>query len=224
MAKILIVEDDAALADMIAQALERENLQVDQVLDGNEGFSSLNSGAYTLAILDWQLPGMSGLEICSKLREQGSTMPVLMLTSRLDPADLETGLYTGADDYMTKPVAVRELCMRVKALLRRPQTLHGNELRCGDLVVCLKTAQVSRGNQIVDLMPTEYALLEFLMRNHDVAFSVEDLLTHVWKADSDVTLAAVTSCIKRLRDKIDAEERHAIIKTVHGVGYMIEAQ
>jgi DNA-binding response OmpR family regulator len=224
MAKILLVEDDTALVEMIVQALQREDLTVDHLQDGIEALGRLLSGAYSLAILDWQVPGMTGIEICSTLREQGSTMPVLILTARRDPTDLEKGLYTGADDYLIKPVAVRELCMRVKALLRRPQTLHGNELRCGDLLVCLKTARVSRGNEIIELMPAEYAVLEFLMRHHDMAFSVEDLLTHVWKADSDVTLAAVTSCIKRLRDKIDAEERNSIIKTVHGVGYMIEAQ
>ena len=223
MAKILLVEDDEALVAMVSEALKRERFMVESTENGVTGARKLQAGDFDLVILDWQLPGMSGVEICKSVREQGLALPILMLTSRSKSTDKELGLDTGADDYLTKPFDMRELCARVKTLLRRPSHLSSNDLRCGDIMLSLAAAQVYKGGEEVELMPAEYALLEFLLRNKGKAFSAEDLLAHVWKSDAEVSLAAVTTCIKRLRDKIDSEGRNSIIKTVHGMGYLIEA-
>lgn len=222
MAKILLVEDDPALAAMVSEVLKRDGLAVEYTANGASAALKLKSEKFDLAILDWELPGMSGVEICSAARKQGLTLPILMLTSRVKPTDKELGLDTGADDYLTKPFDLRELSARVKALMRRPVSLHANELNAGDISISLQSATVYKNGEVVELMPAEYALLEFLLRNKGKAFSVEELLSHVWKADAEVTYSAVTTCIKRLRDKIDSEGRHSILKNVHGMGYLIE--
>jgi DNA-binding response OmpR family regulator len=223
LTKVLLVEDDPALAAMVSEILNRDGLLVECTADGASAALKLKNEKYDLAILDWELPGMTGVEICSAVRKQGLTLPILMLTSRVKPSDKELGLDTGADDYLTKPFDLRELSARVKALMRRPVSLHSNELCAGDISVSLQSATVYKNGEVIELMPAEYALLEFLLRNKGKAFSVEELLLHVWKADAEVTFSAVTTCIKRLRDKIDSEGRNSILKNVHGMGYLIEA-
>ena len=220
--RILLVEDESALADMVADALNREHFETELCEDGERGFALLRSGQFDLAILDWNLPGMTGVEICERARKEGATIPILMLTNRSTSADKEQGLDTGADDYLTKPFDIRELVVRIKTLLRRPKTFNSKLLRCGNISIDLEKAQVFKSEQLIEVMPAEYALLEFLMRNQGKPFSAEELLTHVWKADSEVTISAVTTCIKRLRDKIDSKERNSILKNVHGIGYLVE--
>jgi DNA-binding response OmpR family regulator len=220
--RVLLVEDESALASMVADALTREHIEIECCEDGERGFALLLSGRFDVAILDWHLPGMTGVEICERARKGGVSIPILMLTGRTTSSDKEQGLDSGADDYLTKPFDVRELVMRIKTLSRRPKTFISNLLQCGDISIALENSQVFKNDQPINLLPAEYSLLEFLMRNRGKAFSAEELLTHVWKADSEVTLYAVTTCIKRLRDKIDSEGRNSILKNVHGIGYMVE--
>ncbi|HEY9759558.1 MAG TPA: response regulator transcription factor [Oculatellaceae cyanobacterium] len=221
MAKILLVDDDQALADMVVQALERDGHAIDYVDEGLLGCKKLLGEKYELAILDWQLPGKAGVDICAAARKENLTLPIMMLTGRNSADEIETGLDRGADDYLTKPFSLRELSARVKSLLRRPQILHGNELQSGDLLLSPANGDVRISGEKIDLTTTEQNLLEFLLRNKGKAFRAEELLVHVWKADSEVTLGAVATCIKRLRDKIEAGGRQTVIQTVHGIGYMI---
>ncbi|HEY9784503.1 MAG TPA: response regulator transcription factor [Candidatus Obscuribacterales bacterium] len=224
MAKILIVEDDQVLADLAREWLGFEHHTVDVVGDGTEGLDRVKHYEYDLIVLDWQLPGISGLEILREFRASGGTAPVLMLTGRGTVSDKETGLDSGADDYLTKPFHAKELCARVRALLRRQRGYLGNVVQVGDLVLDRMSYKVTRGGEEVKLVPKEFALLEFLMRNPNRVFSPEHLLNSVWPTESDATVDALTTCIKRLRKKIDVEDKPSIIQTVYGVGYKLEAK
>lgn len=222
MAKILLIEDDQPLAKMVSSILHREGHDVSSCHDGKTGIENLLSGSYNLCVLDWQLPGMTGVDICLAARQQGLTMPLLMLTARSSSDDAERGLDAGADDYLTKPFAPAELCARVKALLRRSSELNFDEIKCGDLRLCLKSGRVFKNDEPLTLMPAEHALLEFLLRNKGKVFSAEQLANHVWTSDADATYGAVATCIGRLRLKIDGNERQSLIKTRHGIGYVLE--
>jgi len=222
MTKILLVEDDADILKTVVTFLKFEQFAVETTSDGLEAQALLKSFAYDLIILDWQLPGMSGVEICKDFRGRRGMTPVLMLTGLSSVKSKLEGLDSGADDYLTKPFDMRELGSRVRALLRRPASvIANNNLIAGHL--CLDEAQrivTAKGSPIA-LTPREYELFQFLMRHPNQALSGEALLNRVWPSDSTVTAEALRTAMKRLRSKIDPEAK--VLKTIHGVGYILES-
>ncbi len=219
MAKILIVEDDPQLADLIVQCLARENHLVEHVDNGADALSQVKLYIFDLIVLDWNLPEVTGLGILQEFRARGGVTPVLFLTGRRELADKLEGLDAGADDYLTKPFDSRELKSRVRALLRRPTALVGDVLQVGPLELDPKDFKVTLSGQEIKLVPKEFALLEFLMRHPGELFGVDKLLDSVWPCQSDSTREALTTCIKRLRKKLDGDSESSYIRNVHGVGY-----
>lgn len=221
MAKILIIEDDVELAQLINRWLTSEHHLVETVPDGADGLSRLKAYDYDLVVLDWNLPKLTGPEILQEYRQGGGTAPVLMLTGKNTIVDIESGFKAGADDYLTKPFHARELTVRIAALLRRGPNYLGDVLKVGTLELDRGNYIVKRKGEEIQLLPKEFSLLEFLMRNQNRVFSSDMLLGKVWVNDSDATADALTSCMKRLRKKIDFEGEPPLIKTIHGVGYKL---
>lgn len=219
MAKILIIEDDTQLAALVHRWLTREGHIVEMEADGLAGMQRLRFDQYDLIVLDWELPGMAGIEILKNFRELGGIIPVLMLTGKKGIEDKLTGLYQGADDYLTKPFDGRELTARIATLLRRPISFTSSNLKVGDIEIDMKTHSSSRGGRPLNLLPKEFALLEFFMRHPGELFPPQRLLEHVWPSESDSTIEALTSCIKRLRQKLDEGGENSLIRNVRGVGY-----
>lgn len=222
MAKILIVEDDVSLQRMINDWLALEHYKLEMTGDGKDAIEMLKVYQYDVIILDWQLPGMSGIEVIREFRSRGGKTPCLMLTGKSAIPDKEEGFDSGVDDYLTKPFHMKELSARLRALLRRPNTLVTEVLQVGGLKMDRRTHVVLLVDKEVDLKPTEYSLLEFLMRHPGQVFGPEALLDRVWSSQSDATVDALTTCIKRLRKKITIEGQESIIKTIYGVGYKLE--
>jgi DNA-binding response OmpR family regulator len=223
MAKVLIVEDDKFMAQMIADALKHLHLDVQVVHDGNEGHSRLSHYEYDVVILDWDLPQMSGVEICKQYRARGGTVPVLMLTGKGAINEKETGFDAGADDYVTKPFDIRELTFRVKAMLRRNFSSSGNVLQVGELSLDSAAYLASIGEQRIDLPKSEFMLLEFFMRHPNQIFSTETLLDRVWKTDTDASAATVRQTINRLRKKIHQDGKPEFIENIYGLGYRLNS-
>jgi two-component system OmpR family response regulator len=173
-------------------------------------------------ILDWQLPGMSGVDVLKQFRNQGGSTPVLMLTGKGNIEEKEQGLDSGADDYLTKPFHFKELSARLRAMLRRPAVTTGNQLKLRGIELDLAARKVSREGEEVHLLPKELALLEFLLRHPNEVFSPEALLDRVWHSESDSSVDTVYTTMRTLRKKISTEKSGALIKTVHGLGYTIE--
>lgn len=221
MAKILVVEDDQLLGATVEQSLLQEQHQVDLVRDGVLALDHLKTIEYDLTVLDWQLPGLSGIDICRRYRSGGGRMPIIMLTAMSKIDNKELGLDSGADDYLTKPFELRELKARIRSLLRRPVQYSGEILQAGLLRVDTKTRQVSRADsgEVIHLKPNEYAVLEFFLKHPNEVVSPELLLQRVWNTDSESTASAVYICINRIRKKIDGLSEKQLLTTVHGVGY-----
>jgi two-component system, OmpR family, response regulator len=222
MPKILVIEDDAGLNRMIREWLEFERNDVDYAENGREGLDKLRSYEYDCVILDWELPEMSGIEILQKFRSMNRPTPVLMLTGKSSIQEKETGFDAGADDYLTKPFHMKELSARLRALMRRASVNVSTVVEARGIRMDSASFRVNRGTDEIQLLPKEFALLEFLMRHADQVFSAETLLNRVWSSDSDATIDAITTCIKRIRKKIDREGDPSVIKTVHGVGYKFD--
>lgn len=223
MAKILVVEDNQELIEMVKALLEHEHHRVETLSDGTEAGYALKIDKFDLIILDWELPGKHGVELCREFRHQGGDTPVIILTGRREIDDKEAGFDSGADDYLTKPFHPRELLSRVKALLRRSgASVQGDVLTVCDLVLRPTMFTASRAGQDLNLLPREFSVLEFLMRHPEQVFSNEALLERVWQSDSDATAEAVRSTMKRLRKKLDGNFDQKLIHTVHGVGYILK--
>jgi DNA-binding response OmpR family regulator len=221
MVKILLVEDNADIANMVRTFLLFEHHTVETIADGLEAHSLLKSFAYDLIILDWQLPGMSGIDICKEYRSARGKTPVLMLTGKDSINDKILGLDSGADDYLTKPFDLRELGGRIRALLRRPtEVLPSNCLTAGNLSLDPAKHLAMRDGEPVALVPREFQLFEFLMRHQNQVFTAEALLNRVWPSESAATEEALRIAMKRLRKKIDPDSK--LLRNVHGVGYILE--
>jgi DNA-binding response OmpR family regulator len=222
MAKILVVEDDPDLAKLVGGILSVERHTIESVNDGTEALGHLRMFKYELVILDWMLPGMTGKEICQQYRDRGGNTPILMLTSRSSAEEKEEGLDAGADDYLTKPFHPKELTARVRALLRRPQTVAAKVLQVGSVTLDPKTVKVYKDGEEIHLLPKEFSLLELFMRYPNEVFSGEALLERVWAKDSAASLDTVRTYMKTLRKKIDGAKDNSLIRTVRGVGYCLD--
>ena len=223
MSKILLVEDELDLSDQIRDWLMREHHIVETQDNGEMAHHLLRVSKFDIIILDWQLPGMSGLEICKKYRSGGGKSPVLMLTARSTVDDKEMGLDAGADDYLCKPFHLKELSARVRALIRRSSGgAAANVLQLNDITLDPSARRVTRGSGDVKLEPKEFALLEFLMRNRNIVFSADALLDRVWESDTGISPDSIRTYIKALRKKLDTAGEASIITTVHGLGYRLE--
>ncbi len=224
MAKVLIVEDDLGLAQMIAELMKHEHHTVEMVHDGTEGLNRLLCCEYDVAILDWELPGTVGVDIVKNYRQQGGSIGIIMLTGKSKIEEKETGFDVGADDYLTKPFNVRELAVRVRALLKRSREVAPTLLTVGDLQLDLAKFRVTRGGAEVPLQPKEFALLEFFMRHPDETFSADILLSRVWHSESEATGEAVRTAIMRLRRKIDKAEGESVIESIPRIGYRLRSK
>ena len=222
--KILIVEDDRAIREALKEGLEDESYAVDTASDGYEGYLSASADEYDAIILDVMMPEMDGFEVCRKLREEGISTPILMLTAKNQENDIVNGLDFGADDYLAKPFSFEVLLARIRALLRRPKEKQAEILQVGDLSLNPATKQVQRAGQEINLTAKEYALLEYLMRNVGVVKSKETIISHIWDFDADILPNNVELFIMFLRKKIDKPFEQKLIHTVSGFGYKIEAK
>lgn len=216
--RILVVEDEHKIANSIKKGLEQENYAVDLTFSGIEGFDLALGENYDLILLDLLLPGMSGIEVCRKLRSNNNHTPVLMLTAKGQVSDKVAGLNSGADDYLTKPFAFEELLARIKALSRRPKKSVGSIYEVSDLTFNTLTYEVKRSNKKINLSAKEFALLEYLLRNSNQVLSKDQIIEHVWNYDADVLPNTVEVFIGYLRGKLGKPD---LIKTVRGFGYRI---
>jgi DNA-binding response OmpR family regulator len=222
MAKILVVEDDADLAGRLRTWLEAERHMAEVAHDGVSALEHLEAYTYDVIVLDWELPGLTGIEVCKRFRAKGGVTPVIMLTGHDKLSDKEQGFDSGADDYLTKPFAVKELSARIRALMRRPQIAADAVMQAGDIQLDPVAHKVFKNGSEIELMPKEFALLEFFLRHQQQLFSPESLLQKLWEPDGDSTVETVYTYIKRLRSKIDTDKKHSMIKTVYGMGYRFE--
>ena len=224
MAKILIAEDDDLVLFGLTECLTAASHTVEGVESGKEAFERLRLYKYDLIILDWGLPQMSGVEICTAFRKSGGSTPILILTAKAEIANREAGLDSGADDYLTKPFSMIELSARVRSLLRRSHAYSSDkQLSAAGLILDSKSFTVTNGEKSVRLVAKEFAVLEFLMKNKNQAFDVNQLLDRVWSSESDATEDAVRQSITRLRKKLSTIDAESAIKTIKGLGYVVEA-
>ncbi len=220
--RILIVEDDHTIAQAIKEGLEQESFAVDVAYDGEEGYLSASGEDYDLIILDVMLPGLDGLQIAKRLRDEKNHTRILMLTAKDRLPDKISGLNTGADDYMVKPFSFEELLARIKALLRRPHEKKAEVMEAGDLTLNTITKEVRRRGKLISLSSKEYALLEYLLRNKGKVLSKNNIMAHVWDFDADILPNTVEVFMTYLRAKIDKPFKGAeIIETVRGFGYKV---
>lgn len=223
--KILIVEDEAALVTLLRYNLEREGFAVSEAADGEEALLRIKEERPDLVVLDWMLPLLSGIEVCRRVRRAPETrgLPVIMLTARGEEGDKVRGLQGGADDYMTKPFSPVELIARIRALLRRAQPdLAAETLRFEDLTMDLAAHRVSRAGREVHLGPTEFRLLNHLLRHPGRVFSREQLLDAVWGRDVYVEARTVDVHIRRLRKALNGNGEPDLIRTVRSAGYALD--
>lgn len=220
--RVLLVEDEKNVAAFIKKGLEEEFYAVDVAEEGDEGFLMAVSNEYDLMIFDIMLPGMSGIELCRKLREKGIKKPVLMLTAIDSVESKVEGLESGADDYLTKPFAFSELLARLKALLRRSVD-SSSELALEDLRIDLLGRRVFREGKEILLTPKEFAMLEYLLRNKGRVLSRTQIIENVWGYNFDPSTNIVDVHIKFLREKIDKGYGKPLIYTVRGTGYVLKA-
>ncbi len=225
MPRILIVEDEEPLTLLLRYNLEAEGYAVDTSARGDDAELLLREAVPDLVLLDWMLPGLSGIELCRRLRQRPDTqrLPVIMLTARGEESERVRGLATGADDYIVKPFSVPELLARVRALLRRasPERV-ASVLEAGDIALDRETRRVRRSGRELHLGPTEFRMLEFLMEKPGRVFSRAQLLDGVWGMDSDIDERTVDVHVGRLRKAINRPRDKDPIRTVRGAGYSFD--
>jgi two-component system OmpR family response regulator len=222
--RLLVVEDDQSLAEALRRGLSQEGHVEDVVHDGATGLDLAESGVHDAAIVDVMLPQLDGMTVARRLRDEGSHIPILILTARDALPDRIRGFDAGADDYLTKPFAFEELLARIRAITRRGIGAIAEErLEVGDLAMDTRAREVTRGGILVDLPPREYALLEYLMRHSGQALSRTMILDRVWEYGFDSFANVVDAAILRLRKAVDDGHDKQLIQTVRGVGYRIKA-
>ncbi|QEM67757.1 response regulator transcription factor [Geobacter sp. FeAm09] len=224
--RILVVEDEIKVAEALRKGLEAEHYEVTVAYSGEDGFFQLNAGTYDLVLLDLMLPGRDGLEILTTLRKRGFATPVLILTARDTVENRVQGLDSGADDYLVKPFAFPELLARIRLLLRRGKNEQPLFLAVGDLAMDLVARRVTRHGAAIDLTVREYELLEYLMRNKGRIVSREMLAQDVWRVKERSTPIdnVIDVHIARLRRKLDGPFERKLLKTVRGIGFVMEEE
>ena len=224
---LLLVEDDRALADLLAWHFTREGYDIARTGDGEEALLLAEERTPDLVILDWMIEGVTGIEVCRRLRRRASTahVPIIMLTARGEESDRIRGLETGADDYVTKPFSPRELLARVGAVLRRIRpALAGEQLAYADLEMDVAARRVRRAGKAIHLGPTEFRLLRHFMENPGRVFSREHLLETVWSHDSDIDARTVDVHVRRLRKVLNEGGLPDVIRTVRSAGYSLDIE
>jgi len=222
---VLVVEDEAALATMLRYNLEKQGFRVEEAADGQEALTRIAETQPDLVLLDWMLPAMSGLEVCRQIRRRpvSRELPVIMVTARTEDQDAVRGLNTGADDYITKPFSMDALLARIRALLRRSNSVAVKGLLVfHDLTMDLAAHRVQRNGRAVHLGPTEFRLLEFFMQHPRRVFSREELLDAVWGPDIHVEPRTVDVHIRRLRKSINGTDELDVVRTVRAAGYALD--
>jgi two-component system, OmpR family, response regulator MprA len=223
--KVLVVDDERAVRDSLRRALELQGYQVDLAADGAEALAQLESdGEPDAVVLDILMPGIDGLEVCRRIRENGNEVPVLMLTARDAVGDRVAGLDAGADDYLVKPFALEELLARIRALLRRATPTADGVLRFGDIELDAGTREVRRDGERIDLTRTEFNLLELFMLNPRQVLTRSIIFERVWGYDFGFASNSLDVYIGYLRRKTEAGEKPRLIHTVRGVGYALREQ
>jgi two-component system phosphate regulon response regulator PhoB len=224
-ADILIVEDEAALVELLRYNLDKSGFATRVATDGEEALAKIDDRVPDLVLLDWMLPGISGIEICRRLRRRPETarLPIIMLTARTEEADRLRGLETGADDYVSKPFSVAELVARAKGLLRRAKAVTPEgRLVFGDIVLDLAEHRVTRAGRAIALNPNEFRLLRHLMEHPRRVFARERLLDSVWPSDAEVEPRTVDVAIRRLRRELNGPGEADLIRTVRSAGYALD--
>jgi len=222
VAKVLVAEDDPDILSNVLDFLKSEKYTVDSVKTGSDALEHLKFYEYDVVILDWNMPGITGVNVCAQYRAAGGKTPILMLTGRDKVVEKAEGLDAGADDYLTKPFDMIELSARLRALLRRPKNVQENLLKFGPVAMNTVAREVTVSGNAIVLLPLEYALLEFLMRYPNQVFSHSVLVERVWKSESIATAESVRTCVMSLRKKITVPGQPSIVKTVHGLGYKLQ--
>jgi len=222
MAKVLVVDDDVNMRTSISGLLEDMDHRVETAENGRLALELFGVSDYDLAVVDWQMPEMSGVELCSALRRTGSSCRILMLTGLNAETNKVQGLDAGADDYLTKPFNVPEFQARVRALLRRGQNIVEDVITVGSVSIDVSKRKVTKSGVTIDLKVKEFDLLAFLARNRGTVYSLDALIRYVWSSDEDVSYDAVRQCVKRVRTKLQDDANDSVISTVVGVGYKID--
>ncbi|KKT72104.1 MAG: Two component transcriptional regulator, winged helix family [Candidatus Collierbacteria bacterium GW2011_GWB1_44_6] len=219
--RLLLIEDDKSIAESLTTLLKGVGYGVDQAFTKNEGWEKAFVEDYDLIILDWMLPDGKGTDLCRDLREEKLLCPILMLTAKSMIEDIENGLDSGADDYLTKPFEMRELLARIRALVRRKPELVPEIFRYKELVVDIQKRQVMVNDSEIKLSVKEFSVLEYLIRHQEKTVERDELLSHVWDEESDVASNIVDVYVSYLRKKIDHKFHFDLIKTIKGKGYSI---
>jgi DNA-binding response OmpR family regulator len=219
--RILFVEDEYDLGFSVKKSLQQANYIVDWVMDGEEAWNYLenNPQQYTLAIFDWLLPNLSGLQLLQRLRQKGNNLPVLMLTAKDTMQDKITGLDAGADDYLVKPFGMAELLARLRALQRRSPLLTTQQLKYGNLILDYNTYTVTWSEQVITLTTKEFQLLEYFMKHPGQILTRDQILDHLWTWDSETISNVVAAQVRLLRKKLATFGADHCIETVYGLGY-----
>ena len=222
--RVLVIEDDPETAEQLVESLATNGYQVDLAVNGYEGLSRARTSEYAVMTIDRMLPGLDGIAIIRRLREDGVTTPALIISALGEVDDRVRGLRAGGDDYLVKPFAFAELLARVEALCRRSATvMKDTVLRVGDLKLDLMSRTVSRGGHDIDLLPREFQVLEYLVRNEGHVVPRAMLLQHVWDLHFDPTTNIIDVYVGRVRRKIDSQQAYPLIHTIRGVGFCIRA-
>jgi DNA-binding response OmpR family regulator len=223
--RILIVEDEKKIADLLKFGLDECGFDVQVAYDGTLGYHLFHAQDFDLVILDINLPGMNGYELCKAIRIKDQYIPVLMLTSMIALTDKIAGYDSGADDYMVKPFEFKELLLKIRALLKRTmmQSLPvGNLLKASDLEMNLDSKEVRRDNKLINLTAKEFQLLEYLLRNKNKVVSRVDIAINVWEVDFETNTNVIDVFISFLRTKVDKDFEHKLIQTHVGMGYILK--
>ncbi|MGW2645530.1 response regulator transcription factor [Streptomyces sp. NPDC001393] len=221
---VLVVDDDAAIRRSLERGLRLSGFAVRTAADGAEALAAIRDAPPDVLVLDVSMPGMSGIEVCTRLRDEGRDLPVLMLSALDETADRIAGLQAGGDDYLVKPFALQELVLRLRALLRRRPPTGRAHLRVAGLVIDPAARTAERDGRSLDLTRREFELLEVLARNAGLVLTRDQLLERVWGYDFDVRTDAVDTFVSYLRRKLEAEGRPRLIHTVRGVGFVLREQ
>ena len=223
--QILLVEDEHKIADALKKGLGENGYAVDLAYDGKEGLELFEAKTFDLVILDINLPGMNGYELCRTIRTKNAQVPVVMLTALSTLNDKIEGYDAGADDYIIKPFEFRELLMKTRVLLRRTantQSTPGNVLKAGDLEMNLDKKEVTRENTVINLTAKEFQLLEYLLRNKNKVVSRADIAINVWDIDFDTNTNVIDVYINYVRNKVDKPFKEKLIQTQVGMGYILK--